>query len=63
LISVVGVNDHIITFVDFLSNNQVIILVNCSVLPLPVSTGRPRPPLSKKSIDFYHEIMENEKKL
>jgi hypothetical protein len=32
-----------------------------SVLPLPVGTGRPRPPLSKKSIDFDHEIMENEK--
>jgi hypothetical protein len=28
-----------------------------SVLPLPVGTGRPRPPLSKKSIDFDHEIM------
>jgi hypothetical protein len=25
-----------------------------------VGTGRPRPPLSKKSIDFDHEIMENE---
>jgi hypothetical protein len=33
-----------------------------SVLPLSVGTGRPRPPLSKKSIDFDHEIMENEKK-
>jgi hypothetical protein len=32
-----------------------------SVLPLPVGTGLPRPPLSKKSIDFDHEIMENEK--
>jgi hypothetical protein len=28
-----------------------------SVLPLPVGTGRPRPTLSKKSIDFDHEIM------
>jgi hypothetical protein len=34
-----------------------------SVLPLPVGTCRPRPPLSKKSVDFDHEIMENEKKL
>jgi hypothetical protein len=35
----------------------------CSVLSLPVGTGRPRPPLSKKSIDFDHEIMDiNEKK-
>jgi hypothetical protein len=33
-----------------------------SVLPLPVGTGQPRPPLSKNSIDFDHEIMENEKK-
>jgi hypothetical protein len=32
-----------------------------SVLPLSVGTGRPRPPLSKKGIDFDHEIMENEK--
>jgi hypothetical protein len=31
--------------------------IRCSVLPLPVGTGRPRPPLSKKSIDFDHEIM------
>jgi hypothetical protein len=38
-------------------------MMGCSVLPLPVSTGRPRPPLIKKSIDFDHEIMENEKKL
>jgi hypothetical protein len=29
-----------------------------SVLPLPVGTGQPRPPLIKKSIDFDHEIME-----
>jgi hypothetical protein len=28
-----------------------------SVLPLPVGTGRPRPPLSKKSCDSDHEIM------
>jgi hypothetical protein len=28
-----------------------------SVLPLPVGTGPPRPLLSKKSIDFDHEIM------
>jgi hypothetical protein len=34
-----------------------------SVLPLPVGTGRPRPPLSKKRIDFDHESMENEKKV
>jgi hypothetical protein len=34
-----------------------------SVLPLPVGTARPQPPLSKKNIDFHHEIMENEKKL
>jgi hypothetical protein len=27
------------------------------------ATGRPWPPLSKQSIDFDHEIMENEKKL
>jgi hypothetical protein len=33
-----------------------------SVLPLPVGTGWPRPPLGKKSIDFDNEIMENEKK-
>jgi hypothetical protein len=26
-----------------------------------VGTGRLRPPLSKKSIDFDHEITENEK--
>jgi hypothetical protein len=30
-----------------------------SVVTLPVGTGRARPPLSKKSIDFDHEIMEN----
>jgi hypothetical protein len=36
--------------------------IHISVLPLPVATGRPRPPLSKKSIDFDHEIVENEKK-
>jgi hypothetical protein len=35
---------------------------NISVLPLPVGTGRPRPSLSKKGIDFDHEIMANEKK-
>jgi hypothetical protein len=32
-----------------------------SVLPLPVGTSQPRPPLSKKSIDFDHEIMEMKK--
>jgi hypothetical protein len=31
----------------------------CSAPALPVGTGRPRPPLSKKSIDFDHEIMES----
>jgi hypothetical protein len=37
------------------------VLYKCSILPLPVGTGRPRPPLRKKSIDFDHEILENEK--
>jgi hypothetical protein len=41
--------------------NSVPQLALSSVLPLSVDAGRPRPPLSKKSIDFDHEIMENEK--
>jgi hypothetical protein len=33
-----------------------------SVLPLPVGTRVAPTTFSKKSIDFHHEIMENEKK-
>jgi hypothetical protein len=33
-----------------------------SVLPLPVGTGRPRPPLSKKSIDLTMKLWKMKKR-
>jgi hypothetical protein len=45
------------------TENRDVLIALFSVLRLPVGTGRPRPPLSKKSIDFDHEIMENETKV